>query len=363
MGIAADPEAMPPSNWEPAGTDEEGPCQLPAFECGLPERASALPQEQSPSHNAKTDCQLANPDLQSSQVAQSDATGTKVADAAVLHCAAAEPTHGTFVAATSTVTAGAAKSGAVPSSLKGSIGSAGSNVEDKSGVSGTPLFRKNLDKLRERATAEDEQRPIRTGGHRSRATAEDEHRPIRTGGHRSQDQSARTRRPPQPGSFAWERQLNQSLRDPVIFVPAKQELEGTRSIVVVDPRGQGVGDGLSDDELPAPGRIQPRKLVQRAAEDVPRPPEDKASPVALEGNLTLAVSTNAREEDRVAKEVVDKKNKLESSKKVMLAKVTKQLQLCLTRVQGGGLDDKSREKYQDMITKLRAQLGRVSNLP
>merc|ERR1712008_115734 len=345
MGIAADPEAMPPSNWEPAGTDEEGPCQLPAFECGLPERASALPQEQSPSHNAMTDCQLPNPDLQSSQVAQSDATGTKVADAAVLHCAAAEPTHGTFVAATSTVTAGAAKSGAVPSSLKGSIGSAGSNVEDKSGVSGTPLFRKNLDKLRERATAEDEQRPIRTGGHRS------------------QDQSARTRRPPQPGSFAWERQLNQSLRDPVIFVPAKQELEGTRSIVVVDPRGQGVGDGLSDDELPAPGRIQPRKLVQRAAEDVPRPPEDKASPVALEGNLTLAVSTNAREEDRVAKEVVDKKNKLESSKKVMLAKVTKQLQLCLTRVQGGGLDDKSREKYQDMITKLRAQLGRVSNLP
>jgi len=353
-GVAADPVAMPPSNWDPAATDEEGPCQLPAFQCGLPERASALPHEEPPSQNAMTDCQLPDPDLQFSQVAQSEATGATVADAALLHGTAEEPTHGTSVEATSTDIAGAVKSplaaGAVPTSLKGGTGSAGKDVEDKSGVAGTALFRRNLEKLRERAAAEEE------------------HRPVRSGGCRGQDQRARSRRPPQPGSFAWEQQLKESLRDPVIFVPAKQELEGTRRIVVVDPRAQGVGDGLSDDELPAgPGRIQPRvpaqKPAQKTAEDVLRPPVDKAPPVTVEGNLTLAVSNNAREEDRVTKELSDKKTKLESSKKVMLAKVTKQLQLCLARIQGGGLDEASREKYQDMITKLRAQLGRVSNLP
>eukprot|EP00930_Biecheleria_cincta_P021905 TRINITY_DN16098_c0_g1_i3.p1 TRINITY_DN16098_c0_g1~~TRINITY_DN16098_c0_g1_i3.p1 ORF type:complete len:669 (+),score=151.06 TRINITY_DN16098_c0_g1_i3:31-2007(+) len=52
-------------------------------------------------------------------------------------------------------------------------------------------------------------------------------------------------------------------------------------------------------------------------------------------NLTLVVSDQAREEDKAQREVADKRKAMEEGKRQMLAKLTKQLQLCLARVQSG----------------------------
>lgn len=79
-------------------------------------------------------------------------------------------------------------------------------------------------------------------------------------------------------------------------------------------------------------------------------------------NLTLTVSEVAREEDRVAKETKDKRRALEESKIKMLDKLTKQLQLCIARVQSGELDENAREKYEDMIMKLKEQMGKITGV-
>lgn len=91
-----------------------------------------------------------------------------------------------------------------------------------------------------------------------------------------------------------------------------------------------------------------------------RDPGSPAQPKNL--NLTLVVSDQAREEDKVQREVADKKKAMEESKRQMLAKLTKQLQLCLARVQSGDLEEEGKEKYQDMISSLKAQMAKIGHL-
>jgi len=99
----------------------------------------------------------------------------------------------------------------------------------------------------------------------------------------------------------------------------------------------------------------PASPVRRPQTATAEPP---ASPVG--GNLTLTVSDAAREEDRTVKSAKDKVKALQESKKKMLFNLTKQLQHCITRVQSGELDEDSREKYEDMIMKLKAQVEKIT---
>merc|ERR1712060_573522 len=80
------------------------------------------------------------------------------------------------------------------------------------------------------------------------------------------------------------------------------------------------------------------------------------------GNLSLSFSEAARAEDKLAQDNSRKRTQLEQGKKVMLEKLTKQLQLCLARVQSGDLDDAGKEKYQDMIASLKGQMLKISGV-
>lgn len=78
--------------------------------------------------------------------------------------------------------------------------------------------------------------------------------------------------------------------------------------------------------------------------------------------MKLVVSEVARQEDRARKEQQEKKAALEESRRNMLAKLTKQLQACLARVQSDELDEAGKEKYQDMINTLKSQMAKISIL-
>jgi len=81
-------------------------------------------------------------------------------------------------------------------------------------------------------------------------------------------------------------------------------------------------------------------------------------PVALvaTGNLTLVVSGPCHEENQ------EKKRRLQESKKQMLEKLTRQLQLCLSRLQDSSLSEQSREKYEDMIASVKGQITKISGI-
>lgn len=203
--------------------------------------------------------------------------------------------------------------------------------------------------------------------------------------------------------------------EPVSFVRAEESTQmPSRKIVVIDPRRPKTATDNSDEEqfeAGTPGFIQPRPVtfdrrkgdrirVKRQTSPLPardgeglaassQPPSSPlpgnkpamqavssplpnastpaipSSPASLcakgSKHLKLVVSETAREEDKVVQEIQEKKNQLESGRKNMLAQLTKQLQLCLARVQSGDLDDRSKEKYQDMISSLKAQMAKISN--
>merc|ERR1712187_787387 len=88
---------------------------------------------------------------------------------------------------------------------------------------------------------------------------------------------------------------------------------------------------------------------------------DTVSPVAASrGNLTLTVSEEARQEDKAFKDAKEKRKALEESRKEMLAKLTRQVQLCLTRLQDDSLDEQKRENYQEMLSSLKMQMNKLS---
>eukprot|EP00435_Cladocopium_sp_Y103_P036137 s963_g9.t1 len=49
-------------------------------------------------------------------------------------------------------------------------------------------------------------------------------------------------------------------------------------------------------------------------------------------------------------------------RKQMLEKLTKQMQICLSKLQNPELDDKAKERYQDMITTLKNQMSKIGNV-
>lgn len=79
--------------------------------------------------------------------------------------------------------------------------------------------------------------------------------------------------------------------------------------------------------------------------------------------MSLTVSDAARQEDRAAEKAKDMKLDLKNSKNQILEKLTKQMQQCIARVQSGGLDENSCEKYQDLIMKLKLQMGKITGEP
>jgi len=105
------------------------------------------------------------------------------------------------------------------------------------------------------------------------------------------------------------------------------------------------------------GGREPPQSPRRAPAQAPAAAESPR-----QGNLSLTVSDLAREEDRAAKDAKEKRKGLSESKKIMLSKLTNQIQVCLARVQSGELDENSREKYQDMIMKLKAQMGNITDV-
>jgi len=274
------------------------------------------------------------------------------------------------------------------------------------GAEGARHFGANLDRLRARASAE---------------------------------ASGRGRGRGKGGRYSHDDDPDQVLRQPVNFLPAADDHEPIRKVTVVDPRGRGVGDGMSDEELDfKPGRIKRPKLADPlAAEPIPivrswstaqrpqpsqgvrsqdqpqdRPPQQpqqpqqphqthqtqqtqqrtpeqspEQKPAAPEkpepnrtphfalsagrrtkmigggGNLTLTVSDVARDEDHAKLKAAEQRVAAEEKRKKMLATLTQQIKVCLTRLQAGDLDDAGKEKYQDMVASLKAQMEKISGAP
>merc|ERR1712032_66219 len=78
---------------------------------------------------------------------------------------------------------------------------------------------------------------------------------------------------------------------------------------------------------------------------------------------TLLVSDVARKEEQAVKESKEKRRALDESKNKILERLTQQLQLCLSKLQGPHLNDQGREKYQDIIQSTKGQMAKVSNIP
>jgi len=114
-------------------------------------------------------------------------------------------------------------------------------------------------------------------------------------------------------------------------------------------------------QQPPPQQQQRRQQQQqRRQQSQPRP---QASPAPTpQGNLTLSVSAGARKEDEAQRLAREQRSTLDRSRREIVAKLTRQLQVCLARVQKGDLDDRAKEKYQDMIAALRAQMDKVSGV-
>ncbi|CAE7357132.1 Fggy [Symbiodinium microadriaticum] len=196
-------------------------------------------------------------------------------------------------------------------------------------------------------------------------------------------------------------------REPINFVPAEEKtLMPSRKVTVIDPRRNGrPAEDSDDEEVGTPGVVRPRKSVQdngsswqgstsfdspklKACKDpepvcrmpaaparglartpsVPHSPTPTASksystpPASARGNMTLVVSADAREADKAQRELAEKRKAMEEGKRHMLAKLTKQMQLCLAKLQNPDLDDNAKEKYQDMITSLKTNMSKLGNV-
>ncbi|CAE8617672.1 unnamed protein product, partial [Polarella glacialis] len=111
-----------------------------------------------------------------------------------------------------------------------------------------------------------------------------------------------------------------------------------------------------------------RTLVHTASSPSAPPPVSSpapsvaSSPAGTRGkHMKLMVSEAAQEEDKALRGVSEKKKAMEESRRQMLEKLTKQIQMCLTRVQSGDLDEEAKEKYQDMMSSLKAQMAKISH--
>lgn len=194
-------------------------------------------------------------------------------------------------------------------------------------------------------------------------------------------------------------------RDPITFVAAAEGTKGpSRQVVVIDPRQRG-GERSDSPEPPRcvvpPLRVTVRPprhtrswhngpvhsrdgSVSSGGASVPPPAAWRGAANGSAGNegvvngstvngatfageapqankFYLSVSETAREEDTVAREKEARRQTLEEGKRKMLATLTQQLQQCLTRLQGQNLDESTREKYQDIIQSLKAQMAKVSS--
>ncbi|CAE7300149.1 Fggy [Symbiodinium necroappetens] len=65
---------------------------------------------------------------------------------------------------------------------------------------------------------------------------------------------------------------------------------------------------------------------------------------------------------KAQRELAEKRKAMEEGKRHMLAKLTKQMQLCLAKLQNPDLDDNAKEKYQDMITSLKTNMSKLGNV-
>mmetsp|Transcript_53955 Transcript_53955/g.126593 ORF Transcript_53955/g.126593 Transcript_53955/m.126593 type:complete len:509 (+) Transcript_53955:58-1584(+) len=197
-------------------------------------------------------------------------------------------------------------------------------------------------------------------------------------------------------------------REPINFVPAEEKtIMPSRKVTVIDPRrNQRPVEDSDDEEVGTPGVVRPRKSVQdngsswqggstsfdspklKASKDpepvcrmpaaparglartpsVPHSPTPTTSrsystpPASARGNMTLVVSADAREADKAQRELAEKRKAMEEGKRHMLAKLTKQMQLCLAKLQNPDLDDNAKEKYQDMITSLKTNMSKLGNV-
>lgn len=197
-------------------------------------------------------------------------------------------------------------------------------------------------------------------------------------------------------------------RDPITFVAAEGRHEPpSRKVTVIDPRRpkRQLEEESDDEDVGIPGVVRPRcppgtkenggpprqptSPPQKAAKATPEPvcqmpaapprglaktvvptspvpSKTFASPLRRPNmplqNMTLVVSDDAREADKAQKELAEKKRAMEDGKRQMLEKLTKQMQICLSKLQNPELDDKAKERYQDMITTLKNQMSKIGTV-
>eukprot|EP00927_Polykrikos_kofoidii_P050616 TRINITY_DN44508_c0_g1_i1.p1 TRINITY_DN44508_c0_g1~~TRINITY_DN44508_c0_g1_i1.p1 ORF type:complete len:488 (+),score=101.07 TRINITY_DN44508_c0_g1_i1:79-1542(+) len=174
---------------------------------------------------------------------------------------------------------------------------------------------------------------------------------------------------------------------PISFVAQEAAEAPSRKVVIIDPRGgmtAGCGDD-SDDEHLAPAAVKiPRtrrsgrlwtqppaasqpsaagaSLSHAHAANAEQQSVDEVGQPSVYGNRTLNISEAARQGEMAFKTAQEKRKVVEAGKKDMLAKLTKQLQLCLSRLRDSKVDEKGREKYQNLITSIRAQMTKLSSI-
>eukprot|EP00747_Dinoflagellata_sp_TGD_P101132 gnl/TRDRNA2_/TRDRNA2_168244_c1_seq1.p1 gnl/TRDRNA2_/TRDRNA2_168244_c1~~gnl/TRDRNA2_/TRDRNA2_168244_c1_seq1.p1 ORF type:complete len:687 (+),score=113.37 gnl/TRDRNA2_/TRDRNA2_168244_c1_seq1:72-2132(+) len=131
------------------------------------------------------------------------------------------------------------------------------------------------------------------------------------------------------------------------------------------PEPAGASEIASTPQRPSVFEVAPPSngsSNNRPPDSPARKPSAAPTPSPSKGSLTLVLSDAGREEDRARAERQGQKKSLQESKKKMLEQLTKQLQALLGRLQDDKLDGASKEKYQDMVNKVSAQISKVSDL-
>jgi len=110
---------------------------------------------------------------------------------------------------------------------------------------------------------------------------------------------------------------------------------------------------------------QPNSVPGCTEQQMGSPPAAPGAPAAatMPVQHTLLVSDAARKDEQAVKDNREKRRALDENKKKILERLTQQLQLCLSKLQGPQLDDQGREKYQDIIQSIKGQMAKVSDIP
>eukprot|EP00445_Apocalathium_hangoei_P003645 CAMPEP_0203848178 /NCGR_PEP_ID=MMETSP0359-20131031/5419_1 /ASSEMBLY_ACC=CAM_ASM_000338 /TAXON_ID=268821 /ORGANISM="Scrippsiella Hangoei, Strain SHTV-5" /LENGTH=487 /DNA_ID=CAMNT_0050763735 /DNA_START=133 /DNA_END=1596 /DNA_ORIENTATION=- len=157
--------------------------------------------------------------------------------------------------------------------------------------------------------------------------------------------------------------------------PAQPAAAVRAAASAVSAAGAGAGgSSTASAGASASAAGRPASAASAAAPAAPRPAAAASAPVFVawapptaavqdaKGNLTLTISKSAKQEDVAHRAAAAKKSLVQEQKQCILAKLTKQLQMCLARLQAGGLDEASLEKYQDMISSLKAQMAKITGI-